>query len=413
MSGEAVGPAHAAPLDRGGACPPAGWSATPSSPTSAPWRTRRAWPPPCAPPSSWAERRPAITLERHTPGVPSAHGLPGARTLSPSKVSSFTDCALGLPLLGHRPAARAAHRRRHQGHAGARRARAPPLLPPGRAHPRRRGSPASTTRPPSCATTPSTPALGLDRRRRGRASTPRRPTWCATTSGSRTRRTVRAIGLELQGRGRDRRHPPARHHRPARARRRRRAGRHRLQDRLGPLHAVRAQAPVGRAHLLVAVRADARAAPAHGAAALPARRRSPSPPTPPTGPPGAPAAPSAPSGRPSSGRASARTSARSGPGCATAAPSRPTAPRSAATRRGPPAGRAARRRRRAAARRRPRPSAAACPRGVPGLRRRAGRLRRRCPARPCTRCTQAVAPLRHRHRHPGRPLRAATPTSTG
>ena len=68
----------------------------------------------------------------------------------------------GLPVLGHRPAARAAHRGGHQGHAGPRRARAPALPAPGRAHARRRpGLPRRGRRRPA-ATTPSTPALELD-----------------------------------------------------------------------------------------------------------------------------------------------------------------------------------------------------------------------------------------------------------
>ena len=242
--------------------------------------------------------------------------FPVPRTLSPSKVIGVHRLRARLPVLGDRPAARAAVGRRPPGarwstpRSSACTASTPPI-----ARPRPR-SPASTRRRPRCATIPSSSALELDDEATAAFHTEAAD---LVRNYFRLEDPTRGPGHRPRaaGRGRGRRHPPPRHHRPARARRRRRAGGHRLQDRRRPVDAVRAQAPVGRAHLLAAVRRAARPAAAHRCSSSTCASRSPSRPPPPIAPPAAPGARSGPCGRRSSGRAIAKTSARSRPGCAT------------------------------------------------------------------------------------------------
>ena len=261
--------------------------------------------------------------------------FPVPRTLSPSKVSSFTDCALAfrfsaIDRLPEPPTVGG-----HQGHAGPRRARAPALPGPRRAHARGRRSPASTTAVVALRDDPEYVALGLDDEAAA-AFQAEAADLVRNYFRLEDPTTVRAIGLELQVEAEidgirlrgiiDRLEldadgelvvtdyktgaaPSTQHER------KRLSGVH--------IYSLLCEQLLGRRPSTVQLLYLQAAARHHHRAHRPVD-------------PGHPAHARAPCGRRSSGPASARTSGPSRRACATTAPSRPTARPSAATRRGPP-----------------------------------------------------------------------------
>ena len=207
----------------------------------------------------------------HTPGVTSGpwpSELPSS--LSPSKVSTFTDCALAfrfssIDRLPEPPSAPAT--KGTLVHAALERLFCLPAdertLPAALTAPRpgHRRPPRPTPSSPSSRSTTQAEAAFLDD-----AEQPGPPLLRARGPDHHHAHRPRA-----QARGLDRRSPPAGHHRPARARRRRRAGRHRLQDGPGPPPELRAGQARRRPLLRLPLRAALRAAPGQGPAALPGR----------------------------------------------------------------------------------------------------------------------------------------------
>ncbi len=176
----------------------------------------------------------------------------------------------GLPLLEHRPPARAAVGAGHQGNPRPRRPRAA-LRPAGPGAHGRRPWPAWPRPSTGCRPTPTSIGLELDAGAAGRLPRRRRATGAQRYFVLEDPTTIQPDRHRATARGHRRRGEPHRHHRPARARRRRRAGGHRLQDRPGPVRALRAGQARGRALLLVPVRAALRFPAGPGATALPVR----------------------------------------------------------------------------------------------------------------------------------------------
>ncbi len=198
--------------------------------------------------------------------------LPLPTSLSPSKVSSFTDCGLAFRFsaIDHLPEPPSvAATRGTLVHAALERLF---CLEPAGAHPSSGPSPAWPRPTRSSVTTPSSPAS---------SSTAAAEATFLAEAGCPGREVLPAGGPHHHHPDRHRaeaggragwRSPPG-HHRPPRARRRRRAGGHRLQDGPGPRRAPGAAAAGRRGLLLAAVRAAVRPAPGQGPAPVPGRSR--------------------------------------------------------------------------------------------------------------------------------------------
>ena len=275
---------------------------------------------------------PGSTRRSHRRRTLGAMAFPVPRSLSPSKVSSFTDCALAfrfsvIDRLPEPPTIAT-----NRGHAGPCRARAAPPAGPGRAHAGRGPGLPRRRRRPSSAPTPSTLSLGLDDEA---AAAFRAEAAVLVDNYFRLEDPTRvpAIGLELKV--------------EAEIDGIRLRG---IIDRLeldddgelvvtdyktggAPTSQHERKRPRRRPHLLVALRAAARPPAPLGAAALPREPRRPRPPCPPTGRRGGleRTARRGVAGR----RAGLRARGLPAPsraGCATSAPTRPTARPTAATR---------------------------------------------------------------------------------
>ena len=240
------------------------------------------------PRSTWADGSGGLRGRCHTPGVRSGHGLRVPRSLSPSKVSSFTDCALAfrfsaIDRLPEPPSVAAT--KGTLVHAALERLYC--LAPAERTPEAALGLP-RRGRGSRCATTPSTPASASTTRTRP-PSWPRRPTWSrnyfrledptavrpsGSSCRSRPRSTASACGASSTGSSSTTTaswwSPTTR---PARA----------------PSEHTSASAWPACTSTRCCASSCSGGGPA-GPAALPGGRRSPSPPSPPTSRPGAPAA---------------------------------------------------------------------------------------------------------------------------
>ena len=285
------------------AIPRPGPRSSKASATSAPSRTPPGSPEPCSKPSpeephwelgsrsgSWRTRfvapfsvtgsvgcgcpvrlglGPASATVSHALGSLALMALALPRSLTPVQGGVVQGLRPGLPVLGHRQAARAAVGARHQGHAGAPHPRAAVLRAAGEPQPAHRpglprpGGGGDGHRPRLRGPRPRRRGAGRVRGRR------RGPGQALLPAGGPLHHPSHRPRAHARGHHRHA-HPPG-HHRPPRARRRRRPRRHRLQDGGGAQGRLRAEPPGRRPLLRLPLRAGARPAPGAHPAALPVR----------------------------------------------------------------------------------------------------------------------------------------------
>ena len=196
--------------------------------------------------------------------------LPVPPTLSPSKVSSFTDCALAFRFSAIDRLPEPPSVRRRQGHARAPRPRAAVLPRPAERTRRRRRSACLDEAAEVLRDDPEYAGLELDDRREAR-SWPTPSAWSAATSSSRTPRTIHAHRPRAQARGRGRRGARCAASSTGSSSTPTASCRHRLQDRARPRPSATSRASSAASTSTPPVRAVFGRRPAARPAAVPRR----------------------------------------------------------------------------------------------------------------------------------------------